>query len=123
MKIVESDVCTNFRLSAKALEGDFSGQCDRFDSITARLSDHPKNDAADAMGILEAASVSWTQWSVVYSPDDWMISRQIMPSARIMTTSIIWSRRTSDGVNKRQKRRGWAAILALLFHSSIFFLK
>ena len=77
MKVVESGVCTNFRLSRKTESGDWSGQCDRFDTITKRLSAHPQNSTADAEDILKAASVSWTQWSCVYALDDFTVDYAI----------------------------------------------
>ena len=73
MKVVESSVCTNFRMSAKALNGDFSGQCYRFDTITECLEESPQNDADAAMDILKEARVSWTQWSCVYHLDDFSV--------------------------------------------------
>lgn len=73
MKVVESNVCTNFRLSAKSLDGDFSGQCDRFDTITELLSKSPQNSPNEAMDILNVASVTWTQWSCVYHLDDFSV--------------------------------------------------
>ena len=73
MKVSESNVCTNFRLSRKTESGDRKGQCDRFDVITERLAEHPQNNIEEAEDILKAASVSWTQWSCVYALDDFTV--------------------------------------------------
>ena len=77
MKVSESNVCTNFRLSKKTESGGWEGQCDRFDTITDRLAKHPQNSAEEAADILKAASVSWTQWSCVYALDDFTVDYAI----------------------------------------------
>lgn len=66
MHITESPVCTNFWLC----NGEWSGKCGRFDTITRLLAENPVNEPEDAMGNLKAASVSWTEWSCVYRLSD-----------------------------------------------------
>ena len=67
--IVESPVCTNFLLS----NGETEGKCKRFDTLTKLLSEKPVNNSEDAMKNLDAASVSWTQWSCVYHLSDFSV--------------------------------------------------
>ena len=76
MRVVKSPICTNFRMSDKFLEGDFSGQCDRFDLLDNALKEKPKNTAEDSMKLLEAVKQEdpvynmFTEWSVVYDLTD-----------------------------------------------------
>ena len=71
MKVVESPVCTNFRMSAKNLEHDKSGQCERFDLLTDALAKKKENTPDDAMKLLEAVKQEYaeysifTEWSIV----------------------------------------------------------
>lgn len=71
MKVTESDVCTNFNLSRAG--NDYTGKCDRFDTITERLKNSPQNSPKEAMNILQSASVSNTQWSCVYNLDEFSV--------------------------------------------------
>lgn len=70
MIVTKSPVCTNFRL----FNGKTEGECRRFDTITARLAEKPVNAPEDAMETLNAASVSWTQWSCVYQLSDFSVN-------------------------------------------------
>lgn len=71
MKVVDSKICTNFRMSAKALEGDFSGQCDRFDHLSEALAAKNEFSPEEAMGLLEEVKQDaieygvFTEWSIV----------------------------------------------------------
>ena len=76
MKVVNSKICTNFRMSAKALDGDFSGQCDRFDLLSDALALKQENTPEDAMALLEAVKQEYaeydiyTEWSIVCNLTD-----------------------------------------------------
>ena len=71
MKVIDSKICTNFRMSAKALNNDFSGQCDRFDHISEVLATKKENTPEEAMGLLEDVKQEmieydiFTEWSIV----------------------------------------------------------
>ncbi|MBQ9902743.1 MAG: linear amide C-N hydrolase [Clostridia bacterium] len=69
-KITRSPVCTNFWLC----DGETEGKCNRFDTLTKRLTEKPVNTPEDAMQNLDAASVSWTQWSCVYQLSDFSVN-------------------------------------------------
>ena len=70
MYVTESQVCTNFWLC----QGETTGKCNRFDTLTKRLAEKPVNSPEDAMENLDAASVSWTQWSCVYDLSDFNVN-------------------------------------------------
>ena len=76
MKVVNYNVCTNFRMSNQSLNGDYSGQCDRFDLLDDALIEKPENTAEDSMKLLEAVRQEYkeynifTEWSVVYNLTD-----------------------------------------------------
>lgn len=72
MSVVESPVCTNFRLST-AHPDSYPRLCDRFATIQTRLQERPRNSKEDAMDILRSASVGWTQWSCVYDLDNFSV--------------------------------------------------
>ena len=48
-------------------------KCNRFDTITDLLSKNPQNSPEETLDILNAASVSWTQWTCVYHLDDFSV--------------------------------------------------
>ena len=58
-------------MSAKALEGDFSGQCDRFDHLSEALAAKNEFSPEEAMGLLEEVKQDaieygvFTEWSIV----------------------------------------------------------
>lgn len=76
MKVVNYNVCTNFRMSNQSLNGDYSGQCDRFDLLDDALIEKPENTAEDSMKLLEAVKQDepgyniFTEWSVVFNLSD-----------------------------------------------------
>ena len=76
MRVVRYPVCTNFRMSDRSLDGDFTGQCDRFDLLDKALKEKPENTADDSMKLLEAVRQEYkeynifTEWSVVYNLTD-----------------------------------------------------
>ena len=69
MHVIESQVCTNFWL----WNTEPTGKCNRYDTMTKRLSEKPVNSSVDAMETLNAASVSWTEWSCVYQLSDFSV--------------------------------------------------
>ncbi len=79
MKVVESPICTNFRMTTPGLRGQYEGLCDRFDTLHGALDKKPQNTAADAMKLLEAVKQEYpqygifTEWSVVYSLTDFSV--------------------------------------------------
>ena len=79
MKVVDSPVCTNFRMSAKALEDSFSNQCERFDLLDEALRKQPENTAEDCMELLEEVKQEYpemdiyTEWSVVFHLTDFTV--------------------------------------------------
>ena len=72
MTLVESNVCTNFRLKDTA-EEDYPLMCDRFDIIQRCLKNNPVNTEENSMKILDMARVGWTQWSCVYNLSDFSV--------------------------------------------------
>ena len=66
-------------MSAKALNGDYSNQCDRFDLLDKALQEQPENTVDDCMRLLEAVKQEYpeedvyTEWSVVYHLDDFTV--------------------------------------------------
>lgn len=76
MKVVNNPICTNFRMSAKALNGNFSGVCDRYDVLDKALKEKPENTVEDSMKMLEAVKQEYqeygifTEWSVVFNLTD-----------------------------------------------------
>ena len=72
MTLVESNVCTNFRLKDTA-EEDYPLMCDRFDIIQRCLKNNPTNTEENSMKILDMARVGWTQWSCVYNLSDFSV--------------------------------------------------
>ena len=79
MKVVESPICTNFRMTTPGLRGQYECLCDRFDTLHGALDKKPQNTAADAMKLLEAVKQEYpqygifTEWSVVYSLTDFSV--------------------------------------------------
>ena len=79
MKVVESPICTNFRMTTPGLRGQYECLCDRFDTLHGALDKKPQNTAADAMELLEAVKQEYTQygifteWSVVYNLTDFSV--------------------------------------------------
>ena len=79
MKVVNSPICTNFRMSAKGLKGDYSGQCERFDLLDESLKQQPENTAEDAMELLKKVKQEYpetniyTEWSVVFHLTDFTV--------------------------------------------------
>ena len=63
-------------MSDRSLDGDFTGQCDRFDLLDKALKEKPENTADDSMKLLEAVRQEYkeynifTEWSVVYNLTD-----------------------------------------------------
>ena len=73
MKVVRYPVCTNFRMSSKVFDGNYSGHCERFDLLDDALKRKPENTAEDAMKLLEAVrqdTGTFTEWSVVFNLTD-----------------------------------------------------
>ena len=70
MKVVKSNVCTNFRLSDESLNGDYTNQCYRFDILKNSLKNNPTNNLKESMIYLSKVKQSHTQWSVVYNLND-----------------------------------------------------
>lgn len=76
MRVVRYPVCTNFRMSDQSLNGDYSGQCDRFDLLDDALIEKPENTSEDSMKLLEAVKQDdpgyniFTEWSVVFNLSD-----------------------------------------------------
>ena len=56
MFVVESPICTNFRLSSKVAMENTEFLCDRFDTIAARLKTNSKNTTEEAMTLLDDVS-------------------------------------------------------------------
>ena len=69
MKVVKSPACTNFLMNDKD-EQQWTGKCERFDTISKALNDNPRNTAEQAMNLLDDVKVGWTQWSCVYNLSD-----------------------------------------------------
>ena len=72
MTVIESDICTNFRLKDAPKE-EYPKICERFDIIQRCLEKNPKNDGEKAMKILDMARVGWTQWSCVYNLSEFSV--------------------------------------------------
>ena len=76
MKVVRYPVCTNFRMSDPSMEGNYSGQCARFDVIDTILRESTENTVDDSMILLEDVKQEYpelnmfTEWSVVYNLTD-----------------------------------------------------
>lgn len=76
MKVIDSKICTNFRMSAQALNGDFSGQCERFDLLSDALAAKKDNTPEEAMGLLDDVKQEYieydifTEWSIVCNLTD-----------------------------------------------------
>ena len=49
MRVTESPVCTNFRMSNKTFEGNYKGACERFDLLAEALEKQPRNTAEDSL--------------------------------------------------------------------------
>ena len=79
MRVTESPVCTNFRLSDKTFEGYYTGACDRFDLLDKALKEQPENTAEDSMKLLEDVRQEFTEynifteWSVVFHLSDFTV--------------------------------------------------
>lgn len=79
MRVTESPVCTNFRLSDKTFEGNYKGACDRFDLLDKALKEQPENTAEDSMKLLEDVRQGFTEynifteWSVVFHLSDFTV--------------------------------------------------
>ena len=79
MRVTESPVCTNFRMSNKTFEGNYKGACDRFDLLAESLEKQPENTAKDSMQLLEAVKQEYadlhifTEWSVVFHLTDFTV--------------------------------------------------
>ncbi len=80
MRVTESPVCTNFRLSDKTFEGNYKGACDRFDLLDKALKEQPENTAEDSMKLLEDVRQEFTEynifteWSVVFHLSDFTVN-------------------------------------------------
>ena len=79
MRVTESPVCTNFRMSNKTFEGNYKGACERFDLLAEALEKQPRNTAEDSMQLLEAVKQEYadlhifTEWSVVFHLTDFTV--------------------------------------------------
>ena len=63
-------VCTNFRLYDWQSEEVYEGHCSRFDILDQALNEKAENTAEESMKLLEAVKQRNTQWSVVFSLND-----------------------------------------------------
>lgn len=74
MKVVDYNVCTNFRMSNPSIEGNYSGICNRFDILDNALKEKSKNTVEESMMLLQFVRQngygSKTNWSVVFDLDD-----------------------------------------------------
>lgn len=73
LHVIETPVCTNFTMTNVADPAEYPAQCSRFATITDRLHERPVNDVTQTLEVLEAASVKWTQWSLVYGTGDFSV--------------------------------------------------
>lgn len=77
MKVVEYNVCTNFRMSKPSYEGNYSGQCDRFDKLDSALKEKNVNTVKESFSLLESVKQNgfgtYTIWSVVFNLTDFTV--------------------------------------------------
>lgn len=73
MLVTGSHACTNFQLSSKAAKETPKEMCERYNTITEWLEKKPENSPQDAMNLLKAVSVSFTQWSCVFHLEDFSV--------------------------------------------------
>ena len=83
MKVVKYNACTNFTMSDPTLDGNYIGQCERFDKIDNALKEKETNTVEDAFNILDSVKQdrwqagSFTEWSVVFNLSDFTIDYAI----------------------------------------------
>lgn len=70
VKTIRYPVCTNFRMYDWSQEEKYSGHCSRFDILDQALNEKADNTAEESMKLLEAVKQRNTQWSVVFSLND-----------------------------------------------------
>ncbi|MCR5462484.1 MAG: linear amide C-N hydrolase [bacterium] len=77
MYVVKYPVCTNFRLSNPNLDGDYSGQCGRFDILDNSLKEKSTNSIDESFKMLESVKQdgkgSHTIWSVIFNLNDFTV--------------------------------------------------